>query len=83
MSGYGEFVVLRSVRFRLKTRASIFVSLFTRRRRDYRRENMSPFCLIDVTEIKQHTKAARDVRGGHWLRRLAGSIARVLRARHD
>jgi len=43
---------------------------------------MSPFCLIDVAEIRSHATAPHDVRENTWHARLAGWVARLLHVRH-
>jgi len=43
---------------------------------------MSPFCLIDVAEIRSHATAPHDVRESTWHARLTGWVARLLHVRH-
>jgi hypothetical protein len=42
---------------------------------------MSPFCLIDVAEIRDHAIAPHEVRETTWHARLTDWMARLLRVR--
>jgi hypothetical protein len=44
---------------------------------------MSPFCLIDVAEIRNHAAAPHDVRQSTWLARLSGWMIRFVPVRHS
>jgi hypothetical protein len=44
---------------------------------------MSPFCLIDIAGIREHTTAPHDVRESTWRERLFGWVMRVLHVRQS
>jgi hypothetical protein len=44
---------------------------------------MSPFCLIDVAGIRDHTTVPHDVRESAWHARLTGWMARLRHVLHD
>lgn len=43
---------------------------------------MSPFCLIDVAEIRDHATVPHDAREFTWHARLSGWVGRLLHVLH-
>lgn len=44
---------------------------------------MSPFCLIDAADIRDHATVPHDLRESTWHARLTSWMTRLLHIRHD
>ena len=73
--------LLRAVRFGVKAGSSIFVLSSTRASRTDGVTTMSPFCLIDVTSIRDDANHSHES-GATWHARLAEWIGRLFQRPH-